>query len=264
METSTPRAGLRILVVDDHPINRRVARGLLGRDGHEVREAVDGQEALERLAAESFDVVLMDVEMPVLDGLQATRLLRAREAPGARTTVIAVTGSTRPEEVERALQAGMDDTLSKPLRLAALKAVLERWTVHPPTPPAVAVTAPDGVEPLFDEEILADILELAQDGREIIDALLDRFLEVSSQHLLTLEQAVRDGTPEPLRKAAHALAGGCATLGSRRLMGLAGRIESAGKQGETASVAVLVARLPAEIEALHRGLLERVRERTGR
>ena len=124
-----PRAGknLRVLIVEDHPLNRRVALHLVERMGHEARTATNGAEALEALELGTFDLVLMDVEMPVMDGLQATRRIRGRWLD-ERPVVIAMTANVMPGDRQRCLDAGMDDYIAKPIRPETLRETLERWS----------------------------------------------------------------------------------------------------------------------------------------
>jgi PAS domain S-box-containing protein len=120
-------AALRILVVEDHPFNQMLITTLLGKLGHHVELAEDGQSALDRLARERFDLVLMDMQMPVMDGLEAARRFRATETQG-HTPIVALTANAMEGDRERCLAAGMDDYLSKPLQRPALLAMLERFT----------------------------------------------------------------------------------------------------------------------------------------
>ncbi len=125
---AAPARVLRVLLVEDNAVNQKVGLGMLRRLGHAVSVAANGQEALERLAAEPFDLVLMDMQMPVMDGLEATRRLRAREAALGlpRTRVIATTANAMASDQALCLAAGMDGFISKPLGAAALKAELDR------------------------------------------------------------------------------------------------------------------------------------------
>lgn len=121
-----PAPCYRVLVVDDNDINRLVAERALQKLGHVTVPAANGEEALARLADESFDLVLMDCEMPVLDGMEATRRWRAREQ-GGRLPIVAVAANILPEVRAEALAAGMDDFLPKPLRLEELRLRLPAW-----------------------------------------------------------------------------------------------------------------------------------------
>jgi two-component system, sensor histidine kinase and response regulator len=112
-------------------VNQLVATGVLENLGYEVEVAGDGLAALETLEASRFDAVLMDCQMPVMDGFEATRALRAREGAGARTPVIAMTAGAFRDDRERCLQAGMDDHVAKPVTPSALSVVLRRWVAAP-------------------------------------------------------------------------------------------------------------------------------------
>jgi len=119
--------GLSVLLVEDHAINRKLAEVMLQRMGHVFVTAEDGQQALDRLTQHSFDMVLMDVMMPVLDGLTALRLLREREAgTGRRTPVLMVTAHAMTGDRERFLAAGADGYVSKPMSQQALEQAIER------------------------------------------------------------------------------------------------------------------------------------------
>jgi CheY-like chemotaxis protein len=123
--------GLRVLVVEDNPVNRRVAELLLRRHGVEVLCATNGREALTMLEAQEVDLVLMDCQMPEMDGFEATRALRQRERASRRLPIIALTASAFPEERQQCLDSGMDDLLLKPLDVRQLSAMLAR-RLRPP------------------------------------------------------------------------------------------------------------------------------------
>jgi PAS domain S-box-containing protein len=121
----------RVLVAEDNVVNQRVATGMLERLGCAVTAVADGREALDALRHDRFDLVLMDCQMPGLDGYEATRQLRLREVAGAHQPVVAMTAHVLPEDVERCRVAGMDDHLPKPVTLERLRRVLERWARRP-------------------------------------------------------------------------------------------------------------------------------------
>jgi CheY-like chemotaxis protein len=116
-----------VLVAEDNPVNQRVAVRMLERLGLQADVAKDGLAAIRCLARRSYDLVLMDCQMPELDGFEATAEIRATEAPGQRTTIIAMTASAMHGDRERCLAAGMDDYVAKPVRIDELRVVLERW-----------------------------------------------------------------------------------------------------------------------------------------
>jgi CheY-like chemotaxis protein len=126
------RESRSVLLVEDNAVNQQVARRMLERLGHVVEVAPSGEAALEKLAGRAFDIVLMDCQMPGLDGFQTTRELRQREALlGRRTSVIAFTANVVQEDLDRCRAAGMDDCLTKPVRLELLRQVLDRWLPAP-------------------------------------------------------------------------------------------------------------------------------------
>ena len=124
--TGIPARVLRLLLVEDNLVNQKVGVGMLKRLGHDVSVANNGQEALDQLAAQTFDMVLMDMQMPVMDGPEATRQIRAREETQGlpRTTIIAITANATAADQDLCRAAGMDGFLTKPLQVAALKAQL--------------------------------------------------------------------------------------------------------------------------------------------
>jgi two-component system sensor histidine kinase/response regulator len=124
-------ATIRVLVAEDNPVNQRVAVRMLERLGLRADVAADGHEALGRLGTTSYALILMDCQMPELDGYEVTARIRAREEPGHRTPIIAMTAAAMQGDRERCLAAGMDDYISKPVRLNELRTTLERWL--PPT-----------------------------------------------------------------------------------------------------------------------------------
>jgi CheY-like chemotaxis protein/anti-sigma regulatory factor (Ser/Thr protein kinase) len=117
----------RILVVDDNPLNQIVARAMLARDGHEVVVVSDGREALAAVQERSFDLVLMDMQMPVMDGLEATRRIRSLDSPVQRIPIIALSANVLTEHIAGCREAGMDDYLAKPIDRSALRQVVATW-----------------------------------------------------------------------------------------------------------------------------------------
>lgn len=117
---------LVILLVEDHPINQMIATSLLEEKGHTVVSAGDGEAAVTQFSQAAWDLVLMDVQMPVMDGLESTRMIRTMEQPGQHTPIVAMTASTSDAERQACLDAGMDDHLSKPISTTAIDQLLAR------------------------------------------------------------------------------------------------------------------------------------------
>lgn len=129
-QSDSGTAGLQILLVEDHPINQLLATTLLKKWGHAVVVANNGQEGVDLFPTQHWDLVLMDMQMPVMGGLDATRAIRALEQAGQRTPIVAMTANAMEADREACLQAGMDDHMAKPFNAAVLQAVLSRWVPH--------------------------------------------------------------------------------------------------------------------------------------
>ncbi len=229
---------LRILVAEDNALNQQVALGLLQREGHSVELVSNGREAVEAVRASAYDVVLMDIHMPELDGLEATREIRRIDGERGRTPVIAFSGSLLEGQTAQCLAAGMDAHLAKPIDPAALAAALARHAAsQPAAPPVVGAEA----GPILDEAYLGTLVEAL--GRAKVAALVELLPEDSRPHRERLEAACALGDLEFARHAAHALTGITANLGLRAFADLTRELEEACSDGRRADIARLVARL---------------------
>ena len=189
----------RILLVEDNVVNQRVASGLLTRRGHHVTVAQDGREALARLERETFDLVLMDLQMPVMGGLDATVAIRLRErATGQHIRIVAMTAHAMNSDRERCLAAGMDGYLSKPIDPPMLFAVVEQDGDGGGVQAAVAGPV------TFDEDALRH--RLSGDD-ELMTDVIRVFLEDLPVRLAAIKDAVTSRNADALRAAAHALKG---------------------------------------------------------
>jgi CheY-like chemotaxis protein len=124
----TARVSARVLLVDDHPVNRQLGIAVLTMLGCTVDTAADGRDAVDAVATTAYDMVFMDIHMPVMDGLEATRAIRALAGPARRTPIVTMSADVMPEQVARCVTAGMNDRVSKPLNIEDLHACLVRWT----------------------------------------------------------------------------------------------------------------------------------------
>jgi two-component system sensor histidine kinase/response regulator len=195
---------VRILLVEDNVVNQRVAAGLLTHRGHHVTVAQDGREAVARLDQEAFDLVLMDLQMPVMSGLDATAAIRLRErGTGRHVRIVAMTAHAMDRDRDLCLAAGMDGYLSKPINPRMLFAVVERDDDGGRVPPAVveAVT--------FDEDALRH--RLSGNDRLMTD-VIRLFLEDLPARLAEIHAAVIGKNAGALRAAAHALKGAAGNL----------------------------------------------------
>lgn len=226
-----PLSGTRLLLVEDNPINQELAVDLLTRAGARVTTAVDGQQALDALAAVAFDGVVMDVELPSIDGYEATREIR-RQVRWRDLPIVAMTASIGPADRARALAAGMNEHVGKPVDgealIAALVRLLQR-TPRPATPPGPAVPVPeDADDPLGG---LAGIdVEIGRGNTmhndRLYRRLLLKFREAHGQTPDRIAAAWDDGDRSGARRIVHDLAGVAGTLGAMGVHGAARRIEA--------------------------------------
>lgn len=216
-----PAAALRVLLVEDNQINRLVAREMLQSAGHQVVEAHDGREGVHLAGSQRFDVILMDISMPELDGVAATNVIRG-EGPNRETPIIALTAHALPEDTGRFLAAGITETLIKPLSLAALQQALAGVR---PAPPAPAVTA-----------TFCDLAESL--GRDKAARLMQAFEAEAEALLARTATADWDGeTPTAKADAVHRLAGSASVLGAGELRAVLERLEEAYRRGEAVGAA---------------------------
>jgi signal transduction histidine kinase/CheY-like chemotaxis protein/HPt (histidine-containing phosphotransfer) domain-containing protein len=242
-----PARRLRVLLAEDNVVNQRVATLLLERLGYRADVVSDGLEALEALTRLPYDVVLMDVQMPVLDGLEATRRLRAELPADRQPRVIAMTANAMAEDREQCLAAGMDDYLAKPVRRDELAAALSR---------AGALVAEEAVEDAppaalaVDPSVLQSLTSrLGDRATAMLDRLLDTWETETDKRLGELQAAVDADDAEAAGRAAHAIRGGSASLGALRLAEVCGQLESrirAGEQVDLRAASAAVAEAAAE------------------
>jgi CheY-like chemotaxis protein len=248
---SEARNPLRILVAEDHPMNRRVMLGLLEHLGYGAEVAGNGREALEALARRRYDVVLMDVQMPEMDGLETTRRIRRQLPADRQPRIFALTAHAMPGDRERCLEAGMDGYLSKPVQIAALEAALEA------TSSAVETLPPD---PL-DRQILDLLRGLpAAGGESFLSTVIRSFLASSADDLATVRRCAEEGRWPEAGRAAHRLKGSSATLGAARVAAACAAIEEKAREEQAQDLAPLIARLEQELTQAHAALGEAARE----
>ncbi len=227
----------RVLLAEDNAVNQEVASRMLRRRGHVVDIVGNGREAVEAVARGVYDVVLMDVQMPELDGLQATRAIRT-DAPAGRPRIIAVTANATSAERDRCLAAGMDGYLSKPFRPADLFAAVETGDVEalPTATPELEMS-----EAAIDLDALQADLAAAQVA-DILPELLESFERDAPCRLEALERAVAAGDAAEIERTAHAYKSPSSTIYARPLATLLGQIEAtASRQDSTGLPALLVA-----------------------
>jgi signal transduction histidine kinase/DNA-binding response OmpR family regulator len=230
-----PHRRLRVLVAEDNPVNQALAARLLEREGYEVVVVDDGQAALDATARESFDLLLMDVQMPRMDGLEATRRIRKREGANAagRLPIVAMTAHALKGDRERCLAAGMDGHLAKPVDshalIAELTRVLQRRAELPRIDLGVAAAQLDGDTALLQE-------------------LIEEFVRDAPHQLAETRRALDDGDASKLERAAHRLRGAAGAVGATRVQALAQEIERLGREAQLAEAARFVQALADELD----------------
>ncbi len=252
-----------VLVVEDNETNQDVADGIVSRLGYHVRRAADGAAALEIMERESFHAVLMDCHMPRMDGFEATREIRRREAGGStRIPVIAMTAGALPEDRERCLAVGMDGYISKPIDVDALAAALagvSDGSARLPVAPGRPRSNGDSMG-VIDTSRLADLSELVSaDGSGLLQALLSSFVQRSETRLEMIRAAAESGDRDALRSAAHDLKGAAGTIGAVRVARLCRELELAMREDRPVRPD-LVTELATELEQANDELLGLRRE----
>jgi signal transduction histidine kinase/CheY-like chemotaxis protein/HPt (histidine-containing phosphotransfer) domain-containing protein len=245
------RSGRRILVAEDHPVNREIAQHMLRELGHEVLLAEDGAQALALLAAQPVDLVLMDCQMPVMDGFDATRELRRRERGGTRLPVVALTANAVKGDREACLAAGMDDYLAKPYRRAELAAICERW-LSAPVPSARPRTPAHGADTESPIDALLRRLQeqIGEDDEAFARELLGRFMAVTEEILVDMRRAALEADRRNIQLLAHRLKGSSATVGADDVADAAARLEQLPSSADDATVDALLEDVVRSVEAI--------------
>jgi two-component system, sensor histidine kinase and response regulator len=246
-----------ILLVEDNPVNQELAEHMLQHLGCRATVARHGREALVRIESGAFDAVLMDCQMPEMDGYEATAAIRVRESQqGAdrRLPIIALTAGAAEGDREKCLAAGMDDYLSKPFSLEQLERVLRRWL------PAVPDVEPGDTEPHIDPKVIESMLVLGGGGRELLAKMIDLFLQDAPQRIAAIHDAVARGDARAVRKAAHAFKSSSANLGAAALAEMCKRLERECRDGAAGESEPLLAAIEDEYAYVAADLAGRLRE----
>lgn len=235
--------GLAVLIVEDNRVNQDVARTILTRAGHRVDVAGNGRAAVDAVRRNVYDVVLMDVQMPEMDGKEAVALIRALPRPLNKVHVIAMTANAMEGAREEYLAAGMDDYICKPVQpkvLVAKLAAVAAVKSMPVTPEPLPLVED---APLLDEQNLTDLLDVVLTEQTV--GFIEVFLQDANSRLSQIANASATGDLDDCRRAAHSLISMAGTFGAARMSALARRLEAACKSANTADTALLAERLQA-------------------
>lgn len=243
--------GIRVLLVEDNPLNQQVAVKLLEKMGGLVSIANNGQEAIEKLEKENFDCVLMDVQMPVMDGYEATRKIRAN--PAMRDVkIIAMTANAMEQDKAKCLEAGMNDFITKPISPQVLYSAIGRWVNGENNP----VTQLDRYETADVDVIDYSVLEqlFGTESAHIRDEMLRVFVEATRNDLLALEKSLASGDVVAIRFLGHKIKSGARTIGAGGIANMSESLEKLEEAGFREKTADLIKRVYADIAEIEKAL----------
>ncbi|MGH7521723.1 MAG: response regulator, partial [Gemmatimonadales bacterium] len=221
------RRTLRVLLAEDNPVNQQVAVAMLVKRGHEVHVSSNGREAVAAVQERDYDVVLMDVQMPEMDGFEATQAIRALDK-GKHLPIIGLTAHALSGERERCLARGMSEYLAKPFKAHELFALVEGSAEGkaPPSAPSETAAAP----PVDLEGFRMTLREAG--AEQALYSIVDAFVRQAPDRLAALAAAATQGDGGEMAKAAHVYRGAAATIGARELAELLERVETSARAGE--------------------------------
>lgn len=240
---------MHILIADDDAGSRELLTELLRHGGHSVTAVPDGRESLAALAKDTFEIVLMDEEMPGMTGLEATRAILQATAPGhKRPIIVGISGNSTEEDEQRCLAAGMDAFLAKPVRAAELFSLLAALARREAAP---ASEQTDSAAPDSPGENFAESLSRATGGNETIArSVVKIFLSDSPKKLALLRRAVSTKDAGTLATVAHSLKGSLALIGAQKAAGTARNLQAMGRLGNLSGAAAEFGVLESEFEEL--------------
>jgi PAS domain S-box-containing protein len=251
---------VRILVAEDNIINQQVALGVLGKLGFSAEAVADGREAIQALEMIPYDIVFMDVQMPVMDGFEATRAIRSgkTKVPNRRIPIIAMTAHSMTGDRELCLKAGMDDYISKPIAPQALAEAIKKWLDRvQEQPPEVAAskqkTKSVQGQVVFDRPAL---LARLMGDRDLVKEIIAVFLEDMPRQIQKLRLHIEQGDAGSAGEQAHAIKGAAANVGGLALSAVASELEKSGRAGRLEAAAALLPELERQFALLKAGLLE--------
>ena len=245
-----PMRRLKVLLAEDNRVNQKLAISLLEKWGHSVVLANNGLEAVEKSSEQAFDVILMDLQMPEMGGLEATELIRERDAAQHRhTPIVAMTANAMSEDRQRCLDAGMDDYLSKPLNSEKMRALLQAL-------PAGDEPAAEPVAPAFDYK---GALERTEDW--VIETIGHAFLDESDLLQQEMRAAIAQGDSEQLTRSAHTLRGLVGNFNASGAEAAARHVEKLASEGDAEEIEAAYAALQSEMVLLKAALVEHLNAR---
>jgi len=235
---------LRVLLADDNPINQKVGLSVLSKLGYRADLANNGLEVLKALEQKPYDILFLDIQMPEMDGLEAARRLCKRWPPDKRPRIIAMTGNALMGDREKCLDAGMDDYISKPVRISELQTALERWGPKSNRQSETSFLARRKLasENMLDDAIIAELREMPpENGVSMLDELVDLFLDGAPDRISQIVASTDE--PAKLTFHAHALKSMGLNLGAKRIVEICRKLEDLGRTGAMDGVSALLEEL---------------------
>jgi signal transduction histidine kinase/CheY-like chemotaxis protein/HPt (histidine-containing phosphotransfer) domain-containing protein len=262
----------RILVVEDNTVNQNIAVKMLGKLGIRADAVANGHEALDALRQIPYDLIVMDCQMPEMDGYETTAIIRNSDSLNRKgIPIVAMTANATKSDEERCLQAGMDDYMPKPVSLDSFKTILSRWLSTPSAksaretvPPAEGSRAEaldpfDRPDSILDQDIVASLRELnGDDDPEFFQTLIRNFLRDTAERMRTMRQTFTIGEVGQVRLDAHRLKGTCGNMGASSIGKLFDRLEAAAKSEDQESIAILMSEVEKEFRLVEKAFKSEV------
>jgi CheY-like chemotaxis protein/HPt (histidine-containing phosphotransfer) domain-containing protein len=252
----------KVLLVEDNAVNQKVSVRILEKLGYYVDTVANGAEAVDKLQNGLYDAVLMDCQMPVMDGYAATREIRRREGTSQRCIIIAMTASAMTGDRERCLASGMDDYLAKPIRPEDVRQIIERWGTtaalpdqpdHAAEPPPLKTT-PASAESDHTPVDMDRLLDFSDNDPESLNELISLYFQQTTGQMEQITAALQSGNASDVQRLAHSCAGASATCGMIRLAPMLRELEKLGHDRNLANAKELFARITAEFESVKKYL----------
>jgi CheY-like chemotaxis protein len=251
-----PEAG-RLLLAEDNLINQKVAVAILTGAGYRVDTVLNGAAAVQAATTRPYDAILMDCQMPVLSGYEATAAIRVQEGGGRRTPIIAMTAGARREDRQRCLDEGMDGYLSKPVSKDALLATMARFVDHGPAGTTPAPPGGTTLEMMIDPLVIDELRLLGLAAKsDFLAELVDLFLFETEPMLEQLGQALEAGDYDSVSRIAHSIKASCSQLGGRRLAVACDHLEEKVMAGSLSGGRTDLAEMTGDYQDLRRTLLD--------
>jgi signal transduction histidine kinase/HPt (histidine-containing phosphotransfer) domain-containing protein len=275
------KSSLKILLVDDNAINQTVGAKMIEKFGYRPDMAMNGKEAVEAVTRKRYDLVFMDVQMPVMDGLTATRLIQTETPPAQRPVIIAMTANSMAGDREKCLAAGMQDYLSKPLKPEAIQAALERWAEALGTANEAGETEPVALAAPVVESVRPEPVALPESRSAIAAAeepegppvdmdrlmyfagdaaglkdIVDFYFQQTDQQMKSLGAAIQRGAADEVRAIAHSSVGASGTCGMQAMVAPLRELEALGKAGNLSGAPAIFAQVQQALESIRKFLSE--------